>query len=303
MDKEEVRERIRSALDPEPEPDLSPREWPCRKLETTGLKLEFLKQFHSEGSTRHPHTRFVGPTEESVHLLTQNKDVARRLVHSGLRLFADSILVYHDTPVRSGDVRFFPSVILTVWSGFETFVRYTSELFLNTAKGCPAAVADYLRDQETYVDPKSGPKARPRFQPVLNRYRVLLKFAYGVDIDAGNQFWQRLEQAKTLRDYYSHVKAAEPKAISSLEVSNFIESTLLGVIWPSSLASRTLMLGIFDLYSVWAELADIVPEYTEKPLFMDWPACEGYLIHCNFENVDEDRFPNADQAFRDHESA
>lgn len=65
----------------------------------------------------------------------------------------------------------------------------------------------------------------------------------------------------------------------------------MAIITPSCLLQRSLMLHIYDLYETWAGLASVVEEFSEQPFFHDKAFKEGYLFHCNFENVDTDRFP------------
>ena len=72
----------------------------------------------------------------------------------------------------------------------------------------------------------------------------------------------------------------------------FIEGTLLGLIWPSSLLGRTLMLEQYLLYELWDGLRDLAEDFRERPFFLDWHLKEPSLFHGNFNGVDEDRFPS-----------
>ena len=131
-----------------------------------------------------------------------------------------------------------------------------------------------------------------RHQSVLNRYVVLLKYGYSYDVNRGDRYWQQLTAARDLRDYYTHLDVTEPRAISSQQVVEFMEVVLLGMICPSVALGRTILLGIYDLYGKLAELSELAEDFVEQPFFRDWPFQEGYMFHCNFDNVDGDRFPS-----------
>jgi hypothetical protein len=55
---------------------------------------------------------------------------------------------------------------------------------------------------------------------------------------------------------------------------------------------------MYDLYETWAKLSELCEEYTEQPLSHDIPFDEGYLFHCNFENIDTERFPSEREFMR-----
>jgi hypothetical protein len=55
---------------------------------------------------------------------------------------------------------------------------------------------------------------------------------------------------------------------------------------------------MYDLYEIWAKLSDLSEEYAEQPFFHDIPFEDGYLFHCNFENVDVGRFPSEREFMR-----
>jgi hypothetical protein len=185
--------------------------------------------------------------------------VAGRLFYSSLRVFGDSILTYatereKDNPSQ---LRFYPPVILTFWSGFEAFVRHSSELMIHIGKDLPDPIASYLRDESTTVSRKGDIRQETRYHPVLDRYAVLLQFGAGHKVDRGNKYWQALERARDLRDYYTHIDAMNSRALSSNDVFNYLESVMLGIIWPSAEVKRTLQFGIFDLYWMWDQLRDL----------------------------------------------
>lgn len=297
MDIEEFEIGIDSLLHPEPDEDgFVPREFPNERLfKEHSLNFDYMNDIKWEGSSLHRYTRLCPADEESLHVLTRNSDVSTRLFAAGFILFKDSVIAYHDKKEKKGNIRFYPSIVLTFWSGFETLVRYLSELLLVTVPNIPREVACVLQEKESFLDTQGNIKEKSRYQPVLDRYAILLKYAYNFSVDRGSKFWQQLKKAKDLRDYYTHLDVRDPKATSTSEVLDFMEAILLGIIWPSSKLQRTLMLGVYHLYEIWSFLYKHKEEYIEQPFFMDWHMNERYMFHCNFEDVDIDRFPNLDE--------
>jgi hypothetical protein len=300
MDIEEFEEGFNSLLHPEPDEDgFILREFPNKRLfKIYGLNFDYMNDINWEGSSTHRYTRLCPECEDSLHVLTRNSDVPTRLFVAGFNLFKDSVIAYHDKKEKKGDIRFYPSIVLTFWSGFETFVRYSSELLLVTVPNIPSEVKNFLQEKEDFLNNRGVIKEKPRYHSVLDRYTVFLKYAYDFNLDRGIKFWQQIEKAKDLRDYYTHLDVRDPKAISANEVLSFMEAVLLGIIWPSYELQRILMLGIYYLYDIWAYLNKHNEEYIERPFFMDWHFNERYLFHCNFENVNTQRFPNMDEERR-----
>jgi hypothetical protein len=225
-----------------------------RLEKTHSLDLSYLKTIDWEGSSVHPHTRLCGAREGALDLLTRNSDMPERLMFSALQLLADSILAYYDKDEREGEIRYYPAIVLTFWSGFECFVRHSSEMLLQMVPDVPAPVAHFLRETENVVAANGTTRTRARYQSVLDRYSVFIFYAYRHQIDRGSPFWQALRKAKELRDYYTHLDVNAPRAITTAEVMSFIEGTLLGLIWPSSILRRTFMLQQYFLYEIRAEL-------------------------------------------------
>ncbi|HBA38312.1 MAG TPA: hypothetical protein DCZ05_00805 [Deltaproteobacteria bacterium] len=302
MDIEDLRADLEALFNPEAE-DYGERptgDIPHPRLEKEhGLDLSYLETFNWEGSSIHPHTRLCPPDEPRIRPLIHNLDVPSRLLEAGLRLFGDSILAYHELKKRTGELRYYPPAILTFWGGFETFVRHTSELMLITVQNVPELVGRFLRDEETFVDRKGDLATRTRYQSVLDRYVVLLRYGYGYSVDRGSKHWQRLEEARMLRDYYTHLDVHDPRSISADQVLNFMEAVLLGIIWPSAEIKRTQLLGIYRLYWMWDSLRKLASPFVEQPFFKDWPLDGPHTIYCPFEGVDTERFPNSEEE-REH---
>lgn len=297
-DLEALREEFDYLFNPDPEDFERPTlDYPQERLERLhGLDLSYLKTFIWEGSSVHPTTR-LARVEDWLLALIRNNDVPIRLFEAGLRLFADSILAYTSKKQRVGELRYYPPVILIFWSAFETFIRFSSQMMLNTVKGVPREVANFLTETETSLDRSGRIRTTTRFQPVLDRYAMLLLYGYEYKVDKGSRHWQRLEKAKELRDYYTHLDVTESRSLSSGEVLDFMEAVLLGIVWPSSELQRTLLLRIYGLYSIWDTLREKGEDFTEQPFFKDrrFQNEKVLAFYCPFLNVDTSRFPNSEE--------
>lgn len=287
-------DEIHFLFHPEPDEDGTVlREYPNKRLrEHYKLDFTYMESVDWEGSSVHRYTRLCPSDEHRIQTLTKNQDVPDRLFGTALHLFADSIIEYHEKSGEGGELRFYPPVLLTFWAGFEAFVRYSSELLIVTARNLPPEVKNYLSEEDSYLNRKGEITSRTKFQGVLDRYAVFLKYAYEYDADKGADFWQRLVKAKELRDYYTHLNVSVPREVSSDEVLSYIEAILLAIIVPSSNLQRTLMLGVYWIYEIWNTLYEYSVEYIERPFFMNWHLNEEYLFHCNFKNINQERFPS-----------
>jgi hypothetical protein len=131
---------------------------------------------------------------------------------------------------------------------------------LLTSKDIPEGISNYLREQTIEVDKRGALKLSERYRSVLDRYAVLLRYGFGVQVDRGATYWQGLQKAQELRDYYTHIEVVKSRSVSCAEVLDFMEAILLGIITPSSLAKRTLMLDIFYLYDGWVDLSELLQD-------------------------------------------
>lgn len=160
-----------------------------------------MKSIVAEGMTTHPYTRSCGRDDIELHAIDRNMDTPLRLFLAALKLFGDSLLAYDGIKERRGDLRFYPPVILTFWSGFEAFVRYKSELLVITVPSVPEPIKNYLQEQEVFIDDKGCVSTKTKYHPVLTRYSLLLKYGYGFGADKGASYWQNLKEAQELRHY------------------------------------------------------------------------------------------------------
>ena len=152
------------------------------------------------------------------------------------------------------------------------------------------------------IDRKGNVDSRTKFAPVLDRYAIMLRYGFNLDVDRGSKFWQRLEAAKEVRDYYTHIEAMESRAMSDAQLLEYLESVLLGIIWPSVIVKRSLLLGSLHLYYAWAELRDLTAKYLsnghrEEPFFHKWDwEKHSFLFYCPFTTVNNESFRSyADQ--------
>lgn len=298
MDIDEIYGELDALFNPEPDEDRGPStgDFPHPRLgKKYGLDLYYLEAFIWEGSTIHQNTRLCPMDENRIKPLIRNLDVPSRLFEAGLRLFGDSILAYHEQSERKGRLRYYPAIILTFWSAFETFVRYSSELMLITVPSVPLEVSNFLRDEETFVNPKGEIVKGIRYHSLLDRYVVLLRYGSNYQVDRGSMYWQNLEQARKLRNYYTHLDVNDPKSISSEQIIEFMEKILIGIIYPSAEMKRTQLLGIYRIYWMWDTLRKLSEPFTEQPFFKDWALHGPYTIYCPFDNVDKERFPNSQE--------
>lgn len=279
---EEVIEELEAIIQPEPDEDghISIEFPPADLKFVHGLDAESYIRDSTfyEGSTLHGHTR-VRRDNPVLALLGKSNGVPYDLFASGLRIFANSLTEYDGKQQREGEFHYYPPAILTFWAGFECFVRYASTMMVETVRNVPEAVADVLLE-------------RQRYYAVLIRFETLLLHGYGYRANRGNRWWQRLDQARELRDHFTHIRVDTPRGISSDEVLGFMEDVLIGLIRPSCDLSRSVMLGQYRLYEAVRHLMDANETFIEKPFFLEWNMNRGlHGFHCNFENVDDDRFP------------
>lgn len=293
MSTEDVKEEIESLFDFVNSEEFFPCPLHSRLEEEHDLDTSYLNTINREEFSTHPDKHICGSDEEILHQITKNKDVPYSLMEASLKLFGKSIVEYYDSDNNEGCFQYYPSIILTFWSGFETFVRYYSELMDLTVKDdeIPKVVSDFLLEKENYIKNSGKIGERTRYHSVLDRYNVLIKYGYELSLDKSMIFWQRLKEAQKLRDYYTHLDVNECKPISTESLLEYMESLLLGIIWPSCELGKTIFLDVYPLYFIWAELKELSVSYTEKPFFADWNI-NMHAFHCNFENIDTSRFPS-----------
>ena len=261
-------------------------------LDTSYYRIDFMK----EGNSTHPDSRICSPDDRKMQAVLKNIDVPYRLFRSAIELFSTSIEAYFDQDERPKNLKYYPAVILTFWSGFETLVRFLIEEFVITTSKLPLTIADYLLEIERQVDKSGTITEHSRYRPVLDRYSLFLKYAYDLPIDRGSKIWQDLVRAQELRDYYTHLNVNVARSTKSSEVLAFMENILVGLIWPSCLLKKTIYLDVYELYFLWKvlfEASSSCSDHIEEPFMKSFPGKSWEMFHCNFKNVDSKRYPNS----------
>jgi hypothetical protein len=91
------------------------------------------------------------------------------------------------------------------------------------------------------------------------------------------------------------------RALSQNDVMDYLETVMLGIIWPSAEVKRTLLLGVFDMYWVWDQIRELASNHlpdghVEQPFFHSLPLNgQCHTFYCPFTNVDNQKFPNSDE--------
>jgi len=261
-------------------------------LDTSYYRMDFMK----EGLSTHPDSRICSPGDIKMQAVLKNIDVPYRLFRSAIELFSSSIEAYFDQDERPQNLKCYPASILTFWSGFETLVRFMIEKLVSTTRDIPIPITEYLLEIENQVDKSGTIKSHPRYRPVLDRYSIFLKYAYGLSIDRGSKTWQNLAQAQELRDYYTHLNVNVARSTKSSEVLTFMESILVGLIWPSCLVRKTIYLEVYELYFLWKVLYEASSgsaDHIEEPFLKSSQVESWEMFHCNFDNVDSKKYPNS----------
>ncbi len=294
--RDDLEGEIDAILHPEPDEDGALNlEYPCRRLrEEYSLDFSYMNTSFYEGCSMHKYSRLSPPDAINVHTITSNHDVPTSLFYSALSILGDSIIKYYEPPEYPPQLHFYPPVILTAWSGFESFVRYKSELLVATVPTISLDIRRYLQELSPTINSNGSIKETSRYYPVLDRYAILLKYGYNYCVDKSHDFWRRLTKANDLRNHYTHLPIQEPRDLNTNDVLEFLESLFLGIIVPSSHLQRTLLLQIFHFYDMWNSLRELAKSISEQPFLKGWKKRDNYIFHCNFEGIDDDRFPGAD---------
>lgn len=258
-------------------------EFPCPDLlKVHGLDAEAYLRANGdihEGDSWHSHHR-VRADNHTLEVLGKSMWIQTDLIHAALLLFAQSIVEYEPNKKRIGPFHYYPPAVLTFWAGFESFVRFASTMMVETVRDVPDDVANFLLEKN-------------RYHPVLDRYAKLLEYGYGYKPDKGAEWWQRLKQSGELRDHFTHIRTDTPRGITTEEVLTFFEAVVIGLIKPSVDLQRSLALGQYRIYNAIRLLRCQGKSYTEQPRLLDWRMSGGpFCFHCNFANVDDERFPS-----------
>ena len=297
LEPEEMEERLQPILYPESDPGDS---WmsspPHKRLERQhGLDCSYWSPYEfSSGSI---YSRLLRDEDDPIFNPVECITVPTTLCLSALRLLGRAMVDYSDQSdddVRRGrgPLRYFPSILMTYWAGFEAFLRLECELLLAMVEGLPDPVQLTLLEREEYVDKSGTVKRRSRRRPTLDRYWLLLKYGHGLEFNRGGAVWQAAESANTARNVLVHYEVTEAPVLSCRDLWRHLEAITLLWVGPSAEIDRSVYHAQFDLYYMIADLEPLLLNFEERPLHKDWPR-GGVLIPCSLLGVDDTKYPRA----------
>ena len=294
MDSEALRENLWPILYPEADEGFIGT-LPHPRLESEhGLDCSYWSpQEFSSGSMWN---RVVLDASDPLHDSVQSLTVPGSLSIAAIRLLGESLLAYADVRDDAlqrgwGVFRFYPSILITFWAAFEAFVHLQSEFLLAMSSSLPALVRHALSEEEEFLDDRGRTKIRSRRRPVLDRYSLLLKYGYALEIDRGAAFWQRGVEAVTARDALVHYHVRGAPAISCKGLWRHLEAISLLWIAPSAQVGRTVFPEQYDCYEMLADLQPFLQDFEERPLHKDWPRRGAVLIPAPLDGLDDERYP------------
>jgi|SRR5438445_1680211 len=304
IDIHDLEDEIYGILNPEPDepgdlPDFPPHP---RFSSIHGLDISY---YHEESQIYDPKyptsvvyinrdrtfERVLRGASNPLHKTLDSISVPDCLLQSALQVFGDSLIEYHENERRWNLYRFYPSILVSVWSAFEAWVRINSEIFVTVVPTLPRSIADALLEVRSVVKKNGEIKLQPERRPVLDRYWLLLKYGCNVEFDRGSRLWQAGREAALVRDSLVHYDVSKAPSLTSFEVWNHMESVMLLFIVPSTLARRTLFQRQFYYYYILAQLHPLISEFEERPSHKK-PPRDASLFDCPFDGVDESKYPS-----------
>lgn len=291
MNIDDLKYQIESILHPEPDED-GQNYWafPHKRLSSVhGLDISYFRgplDIKGDGVFE----RLLNDDADPLHDTIQCITVPSSLLMASFHLFADSLIEYHDRERRWDLYRFYPSILMTVWSAFEAWLRISSEILVAAVTTLPRPVKEALLEVRQVVRKNGQIKDHTDRRSVLERYWLLLKYGCNLEFDRGNPVWQAANKVVTARDSLVHYNASNAVSLTASQVWEYIESVLMLFIAPSTLARRTLFIHQFDYYGILAELHSLISEFEERPLHKGWPR-GAMIIHCPFDGIDETKYP------------
>lgn len=290
---DDVRGEVESILNPEPDEDGLFKYPPHPRLSSVyGLDTSYYRGLWEVGyeSRDGAFERLLQDDSDPLHDTLQSGTVPESLIHAAFQLFGDSLVEYHERERRSDVYRFYPSILMTVWSAFEAWVRINSEILVAVVPTLPRSVADALLEVRSFVTRNGQIERQPDRRPVLDRYWLLLKYGCNLEFDRGSRSWQAGRQAGAVRDSLVHYDVSKAPSLTAFEVWNHMEAVMLLFIAPSTLARRTLFDRQFGYYYMLVQLHPLISEFEERPLHKGWPR-DATIFDCPFDGVDENMYP------------
>jgi hypothetical protein len=240
-------------------------------------------------------SRQITSAADPLHTIMQSLTAPMLLMQSAIAVLSDGIdQRAKSSEARSETFRHLPPALITFAAGFEAFVRFSAEVFVEVAKDLPPSVRHALLETEESVDGQGRISTRTRYRPTMDRFAILLRYGCGKEIDRGSKEWQDANQAIGLRDQIVHYKIQDCPALKASQVLTAMKALLVLPIAASGLIGRSLWYCQFDLYAMLDSVADDlkqVGDFEEAPLHKDWPHHVPLSFPCPFINVDESKYP------------
>ena len=234
--------------------------------------------------------RLLQDKSDPLHSTLQSLTVPASLFTAALQLFGDSLIEYHEREQRWDVYRFYPAILMTVWSAFEAWVRISSEILVAVAPSLPRAIRDSLLETRAVVEKDGQIRDKPDRRPVLQRYWLLLKYGCNFEYDRGSATWQAGESVRVVRDSLVHYDVPEASSLRASKMWDHMEAILMLFIVPSTKTRRTLFCPQFDLYSTLVGLQPLISEFEERPFHKGWPK-RSIVFDCPFDGADDARYP------------
>lgn len=305
MDHDELKGLINCAFEPDcdDESGLPAEAVPHPRLkEVYDLDTSYWELY--EFGSMSPSSRIVIRPDDPVNRIMPSITAGDELFYAALRLLGDSILAYHDRsdfPYRDrwGQLHYYPSVLFAFCAAFEAVVRFQAALLVQVSSGLPPPVRAALLEVEESVGTNLKLVSHPRRRPVLERYRILLKYGYDFIFERSVPHWPRAEAAFKARDSFVHYDVGSAPSITATDLCTHLEALLCLFVYPSARIGRTVYSRQYEVYQSLAFLIDLVAPFEERPIlknsaFFDSP----HMFACTFAHVDATRYPSAEEHTR-----
>ena len=235
--------------------------------------------------------RLLEDKSDPLHDTLQSISVPASLFMAALQLFGDSLIEYHERKQRWGVYRFYPPILMSVWSAFEAWVRISSKILVAVVPTLPRAIRDSLLEIRESVEQNGRIIEKPDRKPVLDRYWLLLKYGCDFEYDRSSARWQAVNKMRRVRDTFVHYDVTGAPSLAASEMWGYIEAILLLLIEPSTRLRRTLFRPQFELYSTLAELHPLISKFEERPVHKRWPK-RVTIFDCPFNGADNTSYPS-----------
>src|SRR5262245_47814589 len=168
---DDLKGAVDSILHPKPDEDGQIQYPPHERLSSVyGLDTSYYRGVWQVGylSRDGAFQRLLQDASDPLHDTLQSITVPLSLIEAALQLFGDSIVQYHERERRWDLYRYYPSILMTMWSAFEAWVRINSEIFVTVVPTVPPPVKDALLEVRPVVERNGEIEVRPDRRSVLD---------------------------------------------------------------------------------------------------------------------------------------